>query len=573
GHEAGEVASRIAVDRIRSSLSDDTSSVADAAANARAGESGPDEPVTSRAANDVIEAVRSANGDIFRAAITNPSHAGMGTTVTAIAVIEDPLAGRGEPNIDDNDPVDRGPDGEPRTTPVTPRQQPEALVLANVGDSRTYLFRHGRLRRVTVDHNYVQELVASGHITDDEARFHPRRNIITRALGIEPDVTVDWWTLPLVKGDRYLLCSDGLVDEVTDAEITAALSANADPQQAVEVLIDQANEAGGRDNITIVVVDVLHGEQPPEPTQELDVVPSWADDRTEPTPRDLLGDVDGYVAPDDGDLAVVPIGSLSRKERRAIARREKAAARERRRAAKRRGAPAPTDVADATDSIADAPVGGDESIDHAADEAADAGDGPEPVDAGDDTDAAASGAVTDVAMTDGAGSADDVGEPGSTGSGRRTRGRRWLAVAAIVVVASIAGGIAAGAWARRGYYVDFDDGPDGGEVTVYQGRRGGVLWIEPTVAARGPLDRDQLVDGAVDAVLEQPRFESLDDAVDFVRGLDQRTADENDDADPTDDADPADDPDPTGDADPADDTDTEPTQPDPDAAVDEADGT
>ncbi len=321
GHEAGEVASRIAVERIRTALSDDRSELTDAEANARPGASGPDQEVTARAATDVIDAVREANGDIFRTALANPSQAGMGTTVTTIAVIEDPLAGRGEPNIDDNDPFEKDPHGNPRTTPVTPRHQPEALVLANVGDSRTYLYRHGRLRRVTVDHNYVQELVASGLITDDEARYHPRRNIINRALGIEPDVTVDWWTMPLVRGDRYLLCSDGLVDEVTDAEITAVLEANAHPQRAVDVLIDLANEAGGRDNITIVVVDVLEGDEPPEPTQELDIVPNWADDETEPTPRDLLGDVEGYVAPDDGDLAVVPVASLSRKERRAARKR------------------------------------------------------------------------------------------------------------------------------------------------------------------------------------------------------------------------------------------------------------
>ena len=102
-------------------------------------------------------------------------------------------------------------------------------MLANVGDSRTYLFRHDRLRRVTVDHSYVQELVATGHIDEEEARVHPRRNIITRALGIEPDVRVDWWTLPLIRGDRFVLCSDGLVDEVADADITAILLADVRP--------------------------------------------------------------------------------------------------------------------------------------------------------------------------------------------------------------------------------------------------------------------------------------------------------------------------------------------------------
>ena len=157
-------------------------------------------------------------------------------------------------------------------------------MLANVGDSRTYLFRHDRLRRVTVDHSYVQELVATGHISEDEARVHPRRNIITRALGIEPDVRVDWWTLPLIRGDRFVLCSDGLVDEVADTDITTILLDTPDPQEAAEALVDAANAAGGRDNITVIVVDVLDGDDPPDPTLEIDVVPVWADAATRPTP-------------------------------------------------------------------------------------------------------------------------------------------------------------------------------------------------------------------------------------------------------------------------------------------------
>ena len=93
------------------------------------------------------------------------------------------------------------------------------FALVNVGDSRTYLLRDGELHRATVDHSYVQELVATGHITEDEARTHPRRNIVTRALGIEPTVRVDTWLLPMVHGDRFMLCSDGLVDEVDDDDI------------------------------------------------------------------------------------------------------------------------------------------------------------------------------------------------------------------------------------------------------------------------------------------------------------------------------------------------------------------
>jgi PPM family protein phosphatase len=275
GHEAGEVASQLAVDRIGHLLDGD-------------------EPPS---APEVVQAIRVANGDIFRAAIANPGHHGMGTTVTAIAVIADAFAGRAAPNIDldgFNDTSSPDGDGDGETplpgdvTPVVPAEPSEALVLANVGDSRTYLFRHGRLRRVTVDHSYVQELVATGHITEDEARDHPRRNIITRALGIEPEVRVDWWTLPLIRGDRFVLCSDGLVDEVADVDIASTLATETDPQVAADRLVDQANEAGGRDNITVVVLDVLEGDDPPDPTQELDLVPVWAETGTDPTPAGTL---------------------------------------------------------------------------------------------------------------------------------------------------------------------------------------------------------------------------------------------------------------------------------------------
>jgi len=459
GHEAGEVASGIAVDRIRTALSDDTSNLAIAANNAKAGSSGPETITTSRAAIEIVDAVRSANTQIFQTAVANPSQTGMGTTITAIAVIEDPLAGRGEPNIDDNDPFETDKAGNPRVTPVTPKHQPEALVLANVGDSRTYLYRHDRLRRVTIDHNYVSELVEAGHITDDEARYHPRRNIITRALGIEPDVTVDWWTLPLVKGDRFLLCSDGLVDEITDTEIAAVLKANADPQIAVDVLIELANEAGGRDNVTVVVVDVLNGDEPPEPTQELDITPNWADDDTEPTPRNLLSDVDGYVPADDGDLAVVPLASLSRKERRARKKEAQAATKQ-----------------------------------------------AEP---------------TRTASTD---------EESTETKPIKSR-KKWWILMAVLSVALVAAGVSGGAWARRGYYVDFDGSGNTANVVVYEGRHGGVLWIEPTEAASAGVIRAELTDESIEAILEHPRFGSLEEAVEFVRSIAPNAA-SSDDAEP-----------------------------------------
>ena len=275
GHLAGEVASEMAVERMRTNLSADGTSHLD----------------------DVIAAIAEANSEIYDGSTHNADQAGMGTTVTAVAVVDDPHDG-------------------------------EVFAVANVGDSRGYVLRHERLRQITIDHSFVQELVAEGAITRDEARHHPRRNIVTRALGIEPNVRIDSWTMPIFRGDRLVLCSDGLVDEVPDDEILELARSHADdPTAAAQALVDAANEAGGRDNITVVVVDVLDGDDPPDPTAEFDVFPIWADDDdlddtgethvvADPLPEDEeSSDTDGEgdtddesddeAAPDDGDTGPV----------------------------------------------------------------------------------------------------------------------------------------------------------------------------------------------------------------------------------------------------------------------------
>jgi protein phosphatase len=214
GHQAGEVASQLAVDILRERLGGGAANL-----------------------DVVVAAVAEANAAIFQAAHANADQRGMGTTLTAIALVRD---------IDDDQ---FGADAE-------------QLVLVNVGDSRAYVHRDGVLRRASIDHSYVQELVATGHITEAEARTHPRRNIVTRALGIEPQVRVDTWTQRLVRGDRYELCSDGLVDEVDDTEIQDVANRFDDPQDAADELVALANVHGGRDNVTVIVADVLAGADP-----------------------------------------------------------------------------------------------------------------------------------------------------------------------------------------------------------------------------------------------------------------------------------------------------------------------
>lgn len=133
---------------------------------------------------------------------------------------------------------------------------PPSWVTLNIGDSRVYLLRDDDVVQVTTDHSVVQELVASGRLSPEEAENHPYGNVITRAVGPSESVTPDYVRLDIVDGDRFVICSDGLTKELTDFGIHHFLSHNADPAAAVEAMLDAALENGGRDNITIIVVNV-----------------------------------------------------------------------------------------------------------------------------------------------------------------------------------------------------------------------------------------------------------------------------------------------------------------------------
>jgi hypothetical protein len=134
------------------------------------------------------------------------------------------------------------------------------MCLVNVGDSRAYLMSGGLMRQVTSDHSLAEERVRHGEMTEAEAEVHPHRHILTRALGVGPDVDVDLWELHVKSGDRLLLCSDGLTNEVNSEQISRVLDSVKDPRKAARALVDRANANGGNDNITVVVVDVLVGE-------------------------------------------------------------------------------------------------------------------------------------------------------------------------------------------------------------------------------------------------------------------------------------------------------------------------
>ncbi|MFT4052282.1 MAG: protein phosphatase 2C domain-containing protein [Microbacterium sp.] len=128
-------------------------------------------------------------------------------------------------------------------------------VTLNIGDSRVYLFRDGGLAQVTTDHSVVQELIAAGRLTPEEAENHPYGNVITRAVGPSDGVSPDYVRLEVVDGDRFVVCSDGLTKELTDYGILHFLLQHDDPAEAVAAMLEAALENGGRDNVTIVVVN------------------------------------------------------------------------------------------------------------------------------------------------------------------------------------------------------------------------------------------------------------------------------------------------------------------------------
>src|SRR3954469_3537731 len=198
GAQAGEVASRIAAGRFgRAPRSHDAS-----------------------AEGQLEQIAQQANRRIHRLAQEDASRAGMGTTLTAALVRGDEVA------------------------------------VGHVGDSRAYLLRDGKLKRLTKDHSLVEELRRQGSLTEEQAEEHPQRSIITRALGPEPSVNVDTMTFPARDDDLFLLCSDGLTTMVSDDEIREILVNSKNLRTAVNQLVDAANRQGGRDNITAVAFRV-----------------------------------------------------------------------------------------------------------------------------------------------------------------------------------------------------------------------------------------------------------------------------------------------------------------------------
>ena len=216
GHAKGEEASKIALNAIASAVIPDL--------------------LNNTSFTKILEkGIQNANQDILDYTAENPEASGMGTT-SVCAVVKD-----------------------------------NQIHLANVGDSRAYLVSDNEIRRVTKDHSYVQALVDEGEITEEQSREHPRKNEITRAVGIMPSIEVDTMKLTLGSDESLLLCCDGVIAHLTDEDIHKIINDSSDPQSACQKIVDTANERGGSDNISLIILsaggpDTKENESDDSPT-------------------------------------------------------------------------------------------------------------------------------------------------------------------------------------------------------------------------------------------------------------------------------------------------------------------
>jgi len=367
GHRGGEVASQIACDTLGRSYAAHT-------------------------VDGLIDAVESANAAVFQAGSGDPDLSGMGTTIVALAMLDD-----------DGDVV---------------------LAIANVGDSRAYRLSGGELEQLTNDHSLVADLVREGSLSPEEAAVHPQRNILTRVLGVYDDVPVDVLTVLPRQGDRYVLCSDGLFNEVPEPTIASVLRRLADPDEAARELVRLANEGGGRDNVTVVVVDVLDDAGRAQ-------VASAA------------------LADDPGTTASHPTSNptdLDEDTGRRVGRK--------RRRADRAEVPAET-------------------------------------------------------------------SPRHRADGPKERRFTWRVLVFVLLLLGLAAGVVATIqwYGESTYYVGFQ----GDRVAIFQGRPGGVLWIDPELVETSELERDSVPEDRVDELDTGIEQSSLDEARGYVERVTERS--------------------------------------------------
>ncbi len=245
GAQAGEVASRLAAAALKESGAD----------------TGGEERVS--------DLIQEANRRVYERSSRDPNTSGMGTTIT-VALVED-----------------------------------GHVAFGHVGDSRAYLIRDGRMEQVTEDHSLVNELMKSGKLSPEEAEAHPQRSVITRALGTDPDVDVDTFTIDAQSGDLFLLCSDGLTDMLDEAAIFELVERNrSDIDEALKALVKAANRNGGEDNITVVAFEIADGVMARDGDTREQALPV---ELTSSEDEDTLTELDGVPVVDTG---VIPVEDI-----------------------------------------------------------------------------------------------------------------------------------------------------------------------------------------------------------------------------------------------------------------------
>lgn len=369
----------------------------------------------------LIDTVRAANRAVFLES-ERPELRGMGTTIVAAVLHPDE----------------------------------RRLTMVNVGDSRGYRLRDGDLEKITVDHSLVEELVRQGRITEEDAQTHPQRNIVTRALGLSAEVEIDAFDLDVRHGDRFLLCSDGLSNEVAFATIAEELHAAEDPEAATRVLVDLAVAGGGRDNISVVVFDVVDEQDP-------GFIRATAETTRRPTPRATAAALD-----------TAPMPAISSD--------------------------------DETTGEPDDDGGG-------SDDDGQEGDGRGDGDGRADDD----GAVDEVPRdADPAAGVDRSTAARPSPEVERDRSRARL-VALGVVITFLVAFLGINWFASSAYFA----AEDSGEVVIFRGRPGGILWIDPEVEERTGLEIDELTPAGVQKLEQELEWTSLEDAEDFVDQLER----------------------------------------------------
>ena len=209
GHNSGEIASRKAVTGLEQYIEQRPM---EACYNSS--------DIKSHLINYFLDSLIQINQDIIDYSQQNPLNAGMATTLVAAHI------------------------------------HSEKLYVVNIGDSRAYIVRDGKISQITVDHTVVNQMIADGDLSAEEARVHPRKNEITRALGAEEDVVPDFFITELLSGDRVVLCTDGLYGELSDSEICDTVSLGDDLNDICRSLVAKANAKGGRDNVTVICVEI-----------------------------------------------------------------------------------------------------------------------------------------------------------------------------------------------------------------------------------------------------------------------------------------------------------------------------